>query len=217
MPGLTELPGWLWRKTSRRAKLAVAAVALLLLCMIPVLGADIRDSNRQRAADERRRSAAERAERIRHLRAEQRPHSSRSSSVDPLRAGARRRLAARAALLDDVERAVLADARRRVRAGALTGRVSRATCEPFPRTVNGVPHEKDLSKRGGRYACLAVTAEFKPGAASRDGGVIGHPYRVLLDFTTGRFTYCKTTGVTGPSREHPVTIPPACGGRPDAG
>jgi hypothetical protein len=114
-------------------------------------------------------------------------------------------VAARAVMMDDVAAAIEADARARVRRGALDGRIRRVECEPFPRTVDGVGAERDLSRRRGRYSCLAVTSEFT-------GGVIGHNYRVLADFETGRYAFCKIAGQSGPSRDQLVTTPRVCGG-----
>jgi len=106
-----------------------------------------------------------------------------------------------------------ADARRRVRSGELAGgAVDRAECERFPRTVGARPLAEDPSLRRARLQCVAVTAEFARGTASI-GGVIGHPYRAVVDFGTGRYAFCKTTGVTGPERDPLVRVPRACGGR----
>jgi hypothetical protein len=99
-----------------------------------------------------------------------------------------------------------------VRRGELDGPVRRAVCEPFPRTVNGIGADRDLSRRSGRYSCVAVTAGFGRGEASI-GGVIGHQYRTLVDFESGRYAFCKVSGQAGPSREQLVTTPRACGGR----
>ena len=216
MPGFTELPAWLWRKLGRGAKLALGATALLAAAAIAVLAPQIAETNRTRADDERRERAERRAERIRRLREEVRPRDGRSASIDPIDAAEAPRLAARVALLDDVKGTVRGDARRRLQDGELTGEAQRVTCERYPRTRGGTPPERDLGRATARYSCTAVTAEFRPGAATREGGVIGHPYRVLIDFRTGRFTFCKTTGVTGPERDQAVTVPVACGGRPAA-
>ena len=91
-------------------------------------------------------------------------------------------------------------------AGRLDGPIRRVACEPFPRTLEGVGADTDLSRRGGRYSCLAVTAEV-PG-----GTVIGHTYRARVGFETGRYAYCKVIGKPEPSREQLVTTPRACGG-----
>jgi hypothetical protein len=107
--------------------------------------------------------------------------------------------------MDDLATAIATDARARVRRGELDGRIRRVDCEPFPRTVDGRGADDDLSRRRGRYACLAVTSEFT-------GGLLGHQYRALVDFETGRYAYCKISGQSGPSRDQLVTTPRACGG-----
>ncbi|MBD0282024.1 MAG: hypothetical protein ICV69_07500, partial [Thermoleophilaceae bacterium] len=129
----------------------------------------------------------------------------------PAGAGPEQLLAARADVMDGLVAAILRDARRRVRLGALKGPILRARCEPFPRTVEGVGAERDLSRRRGRFSCVAVTAEIPRGEASV-GGVIGHQYRVLVDFETGRYAYCKVSGRPEPVPDPRVTTPRACGG-----
>jgi hypothetical protein len=212
MPGIGELPGWIWRRMGRVVRIALAAGLLLLVGLSVALAAGMRESNEERERAEQRERAAERAELIRRLKAEQRPRLGRSASVAPAGAGAQEQLAARAGVMDDLPAAILADARRRVRTGALDGPILRVDCEPFPRSVDGAGAERDLSRRRGRYSCVAVTAEFEATAESI-GGVIGHTYRALADFKSGRYAYCKVSGQAGPSREQLVTTPPACGGR----
>jgi hypothetical protein len=113
--------------------------------------------------------------------------------------------------MDELQASLLADARRRVRAGSLEGPILRAECEPFPRSVDAIGADSDLSRRQGRYSCLAVTAEFERTEQSI-GGVLGHQYRTLVDFETGRYAYCKISGQAGPSRDQLATTPSACGG-----
>jgi hypothetical protein len=146
----------------------------------------IDDARQQRAAAERRERDAAHELQTRALQAEQRPRFGRSAAATP------------AAALDDLAAAIAADARRRVRSGALDGPIRRVDCEPFPRGVTPGP-------RRGRYACLAVTSSF-------EGGAIGHPYRAMLDFTTGRYAFCKVTGRTDPTPDPEVTTPRVCGG-----
>jgi hypothetical protein len=212
LPGIPQLPAWLWRRMSRGARLAAAALVVAAIASGLAVLPGLLESKRERAAAEARERAQLRAERIRQLEAEQRPRFRRSESVAPAGAGAETRLAARARLLDELSRTVLADSRRRARQGELDGPVHRVVCEPFPRTVEGVGAETDLSRRSGRYSCVAVTAAFGRGEESASG-VIGHQYRVLVDFETGRYAYCKVSGQAGPSREQLVTTPRACGGR----
>jgi hypothetical protein len=46
------------------------------------------------------------------------------------------------------------------------------------------------------YDCIAVTSDL-PSGDSSPGGVIGHPYRAVIDFSTGRYTWCKVSGRPG--------------------
>jgi hypothetical protein len=212
LPNLGQLPGWLWRKMGRRSRIAVVLALLCALAGAVALAPGIRESKRKRLASERRERAEQRAELIRRLEAEQRPRSGRSSSVAPPGADAAEQLAARGRTLDELMNAILRDARRRVRVGELPSPpILTVECEPFPRTVTIVGADKDLSRRRGRYSCLAVTSKLRR-SESNPGLVTGHPYRALVDFGSGRYAYCKTSREPGPS-EHPlVTTPRACGG-----
>jgi hypothetical protein len=131
--------------------------------------------------------------------------------VAPAGAPAAERLAARARVMDELPAAILTDARRRVRAGALEGPIRRVTCEPFPRSVDAVGADRDLSRRTGRYSCVAVRAEIEQSERTV-GALIGHSYRARVDFESGRYAFCKVSGQAGPAREQLVTTPPACGG-----
>lgn len=183
---------------SRPARIAAGLAALAIVATAAAVVPGLRES--QREADERvsRERAQQRAELVRRLNAEQRPVTGRSTARDPAR------VASRARLVRDVTGAIVADARSRVERRELDGRIRRGACEPFPRTLGRAP-EEDLSRRRGRYSCIAVTAEFERGA-------IGHLYRARVDFATGRYAFCKIAGRPGPEREQLVRIPRTCGG-----
>ena len=68
-------------------------------------------------------------------------------------------------------------------AGELRGPIRRVECEPYPRSVGGRGAHRSLESRYGRYACLAITTEFG-GNQSSEASVIGHPYRLRIDFET---------------------------------
>jgi hypothetical protein len=205
LPGLAELPAWVWRRAGRSLRIAGAVVLLAAIAGAVALAPALRESERERTAAAQRERAERRAQLVRQLEAEQRPRRGRSGSIAPAAASPPRRLAARATLLGDLATAIEVDARARVRRGELDGRIRRVECGPYPRTVDGSGAERDLARRRGRYSCLAITSEFT-------GGVIGHQYRALVDFETGRYAYCKITGQSGPSRDQLVTTPRACGG-----
>jgi hypothetical protein len=211
LPDVTRLPGWIWQRLGRGGRIAGAVFLLALVAAGVAFLPSIQESKDDRARSEERARAQARADLARRLAAEQRPHFARSASVAPAAAAAEQRLAARAELMDDLEANVLADARKRVRAGSLDGPILRVECEPFPRSVDAVGADSDLTRREGRYSCLAVTAEFERTEQSI-GGVLGHQYRTLVDFESGRYAYCKISGQAGPSRDQLATTPRACGG-----
>ena len=205
LPGLTELPAWAWRRAGRGARIGAVLVLLAAIGFAAAMVPALRDSAREQADALQRERAEQRAELVRRLEAEQRPLRGRSRAVAPAGATARERLAARALLMDDLNATIEADARARVSRGELDGRIRRVECEPFPRNLDVAGAEQDLTRTRGRYWCLAITSEFT-------GGVIGHQYRALVGFETGRYAYCKVTGQSGPSRDQLVTTPRACGG-----
>ena len=211
LPDITRLPGWLWQRMGRGVRIALLLLVLALIAAGAALLPGIQESKDEQARSEAERRAAARAELERRLEREQRPRFERSAAVAPAGAGAQQQLAARAELMEELPAAVLADARARVRRGALDGPVLRVACEPFPRSVDATGADEDLSRRSGRYSCLAVTAEFERSEQSI-GGVLGHQYRALVDFESGRYAYCKVAGQAGPSRDQLATTPSACGG-----
>jgi hypothetical protein len=187
----------------------VAVALLLVLIGVGIaIAPGIRESKgeRERAEREERRQA--RIEREARIRREQRPRFVTASPASDVTE--RRRL------VDEAGDTVLEDARRRVAAGQLRGPIRSVDCEPFPRNVAGVGAEDTTGERFGRYSCLAVTAVFGRSEATI-GGLLGHPYRVRIDFDTGRYAYCKIAGrpAEGQLKRDPgPTVPRVCGGGP---
>jgi len=67
---------------------------------------------------------------------------------------------------------------------------------------------------GGRFSCLAVTAEARPSRGNR-GVKIGFPYRARADFAAGRAALCRALGQPGEgafARRSAAANPVACGG-----
>jgi hypothetical protein len=212
LPSLPELPRWVWRKIGRRGRFALVGCVVLLIAAaaaaVPILLAE----DERRTESDARAAAERRTELVRSLREEQRPRERRSASVAAPGAPDAEQLAARAAVMKELPAAILADARARASAGELKGPIRRVDCEPFPRPADGARGpEGDLAQRRGRYSCIAVTSEFGRTEESV-GGVLGHTYRALVDFRSGRYAFCKVSGQAGPSREQLVTTPRACGG-----
>jgi hypothetical protein len=207
LPGVAGLPKWIWAKLPRPARIAVALLPVAVVALALLLGPGIDESKDERAEAERQRLAQLDAERVQRLRVEQRPRFRRG-------APAGEDLAARASLVAALPVAVQADARRRVAAGTLKGPIRDVECEPFPRSVEGGGAHLDPAQTTGRYACLAITRSVAA-TESNEAAAIGHPYRALVHFDTGRYAFCKVSGRPGEGslgREIPVTVPAACGG-----
>jgi hypothetical protein len=215
LPGLADLPAWIWRRLRGPGKVAVVLLPFVVIGLVLALGPGIRDSKEERARSEEQRIERERAAREARLREEQRPRFA-AGAPSPESVAGRERLVETAAV------SVRADARKRAAAGELTGPIRGVECEPFPRTTSGIGAERDLSRRFGTYSCLAVTAQFGESTggevapyAQSEAGTVGHPYRVRIDFDTGRYAYCKIAGRAGEGglrAQQAVTVPRVCGG-----
>ena len=207
LPSVAALPGWIWRRLPRAAKVALALLALAAIGLVILLSPGIDESKDERRQAESERLSRLREQRVAKLREEQRPRVRRAEP-----AGAD--LAARAALLGTVRTAVERDARRRVAAGTLEGPIRRVSCERYPRSLDDPGAHLDPARSAGRYSCLAITADV-PGGEGSGGAAIGHPYRVRIDFASGRYAFCKVSGRPGEgSIDSPlVTVPRVCGGR----
>jgi hypothetical protein len=208
LPGIGGLPRWVWDKLPRAGRIALALLPFAIVALALLLGPGIDEAKDRRAAAERERLARLTAERAERIRAEQRPRFRRGVPAG-------RDLAARTALVAALPEAIRADARERVAAGALDGPIRGVRCEPYPRSVDGRGAHLDLSQPTGRYSCLAVTREVRA-TETNERAAIGHPYRVMVDFDTGRYAFCKVTGRPGEgslSREILVPVPEVCGGR----
>jgi hypothetical protein len=198
LPGFLSLPSFLYRKLGPRGRVAAKVGGGLLVVAVTVatvvLAPRIAESNRERKADERREAQAALAARIERIRAEQRPHRGHAGAG-----------ASRAAVVTELQAAILADARARSAAGKLDGpAASRVECEPLE---GGDPAAVRVA-----YDCIAVTSDL-PSGESLPGGVIGHPFRAIVDFSAGRFTWCKVSGRPGEgaiASQGLVTLPRAC-------
>jgi hypothetical protein len=206
LPGVAQLPAWIWRRLPPVGKVGVALLPVIAVGLVLALGPGIERGKDERAEAEAERIAQARAEHLERLRREQRPQFVRGEPAASV--GARERLVA------DAAASIQRDARGRVQSGTLSGPIRRVECEPYPRTVEPSGAERDLSRRAGRYACLAVTSEINP-TAEQEAGMIGHPYRLRIDFETGRYAFCKVSGRAGEGAIGGslfVPVAPACGG-----
>jgi type II secretory pathway pseudopilin PulG len=209
MPGIFDLPGWLWQRTPRPARVALVVAIVALIVVAIVIGPNIRESKQERErAEQQQRLDARRAREAR-IRREQRPRYANGPAASS-------GVPARRRLVEAASASVLADARRRAAAGQLSGPIEGVECEPFPRNVAQVGAEERTTQRFGRYYCLAVTAKFDE-TDSTSGGLLGHPYRARIDFDSGRYAFCKIAGRPAEGqlrRRLGVTVPAVCGGGP---
>jgi hypothetical protein len=207
LPGIAGLPAWIWRRLPTPAKVLLALLPFIAIGLVIALGPGIERSKEERARSEAQQIEHARAMRNERIRREQRPHFGQGEPAG-------RSLAARQRLLDEASVAVRADARARVAAGSLDGPIRGVQCERYPQTASGTGAEDHPSRRYGRYSCLAVTTEFGA-TATHEGGAIGHPYRMRVDFDSGRFALCKIAGRAGEggiTEREAVPVPRACGG-----
>jgi hypothetical protein len=216
LPGVIEIPGFLYRKLSprgRRAAQIIAAALVVALAAGIVFGLPaITTTKEERAAAERSAVAKRRAERQAQLQAEVRLLKGRGTPARGLEGAAA--ITARHALAGDLAAAVQHDAVARAQSGEFAQSVDRVECERFPRAVDGVDPADDLASRSGRYSCLAITADA-PEVSGNQASSIGYPYRALVDFPSGRFAYCKVSGRPGEGslvRKFRQNVPTACGG-----
>lgn len=198
LPGLLQIPSFLYRKLGRRGRIvALAACALLVVAAVAaaiVLVPRITETKKERADRERREAVAAAAERRRQVIAEQRPHRARSASDS------------RGTVLAELQAAILADARARAASGDLAGPAAKGVrCRP----LNGA----DPTSSRVAYDCIAITSVL-PSDENLPQGVIGHPFRAVADYSTGRFTWCKVSGRAGEGgftqKGLAVTLPRAC-------
>jgi hypothetical protein len=208
LPSIAELPKWIWGKLPRAGRIAVGLIPFVIVGLVLLLAPGIDEAKDERAQVERERLARLTAERAERIRLEQRPlfRSGPPAGDD---------IAARSELVAALPAAIQAEARRRVASGALDGPIRSVECEPYPRSVEGRGAHLDPDQQTGRYSCLAVTREVPP-TETNEGAVIGHPYRVLVHFDTGRYAFCKVSGRPGEGslrRDILVPVPEACGGR----
>ena len=199
LPDLSQLPAWVWLRLPRAGKVAVATAPVLGLALVLAFAPSIDRAKDERAHTEAQRQAQTSAERVRQVRAEQRPRfaAGAAASMNP---GARERL------LEAAGASILADARGRVDLP-----IRRVACEPFPRTTGA---HADPAARYGRYACLAVRFDV-PATVSTLAAAIGYPYRVRIDFESGRYGFCKVVGRPGEgmiATQPLVALSPSCGG-----
>jgi hypothetical protein len=217
LPSLLELPSFLIRKLSPQGRRVAAAAGALLLVLAVVAATVVVPSLRSDASDQRTRADHHAATVSADLKARYQREGRPVRGTGPALAGREgaEALKARRGLVAGLEGAVLADARERAGRGELHGTFAASTCYGYPKRVGALPPAEDVARATEVVECLAVNREVARDE-STSGSLIGQPYRALLDFTHGRFAFCKIVQQPGElsiQRDPVMKISPACGGR----
>jgi hypothetical protein len=180
------------RLSTRRARVTLAAGIVVLAAVIgggiALLTPGVNRGKAEQAAAARRTNAAAMAAVLRREAAEQRLHlATGRTRVAGAGAPPALRLRQRASLVTELEQAIGADARVRVRAGSLTGPVLYTRCSAYP--TGDVAPETVLSARIGAYQCLVVNVPVKNQTGTV--GVLGDPFWARIDFAASALAWCK--------------------------
>lgn len=185
-------------------RLILGILAALLVVGVPaalvISGAIGEEKTRKQVIERTELTARQAADRKRLIR-EQRPVRGRVRTAAGVSADA-----ASAQLVLGVERAVAAEAKRRVKSGELETpiRFARARCRELPERRPGF-----LSME-----CVAVTSEVTGGEGDKVGH-LGYPFLVLASLKDGRYAFCKTNPNPGEGASRFGTTPllsPDCSG-----
>jgi hypothetical protein len=212
---------WTPHRDAEVPPVPVRRIAVWTLVGVLVLGGAslvivpaVRDAKRRGEARDAGALAATRARQRRAIERVQRPHHGRAPRPrDLARAGDRRKLQLRSALLRTSEAAIMADARHRVATGAFRNQVRALECRKTPpgSDPRAPGAEADLHARVGAYDCIAVTA-FIPNGGDR--GALGYPFRLVVDYARFAYVWCKSTPVPGeqviPDPKSVVLLPRVC-------
>ena len=167
----------------RRIALGAAVVLVLAGGAAALIVPAIEEGKDERTAAERRKDAAFEAAKQRRLERESRPRFGHGDRPEgDLSPSAERR--ARRTLVRDLEHAITADARARVRRGNLDGPILETQCEINPPSQR--PLERDLSVRRMDYECLAVTSRDVEGRF-----LVGHSFGATVDYERFSFRWAK--------------------------
>jgi hypothetical protein len=187
--------------TSRRqlrGRWLAAAGGLLVLIALGVVGSVVafNDKDHREA-----REKASRAVVVARLRARitkiQAPHRGAAPDLKPAAdATDAQKLAARKALVTAVEHRITLDARARARAGELDGPIASAACGPILKSKQAIPDDRVLSKRIGRYDCVAIKRHVLLHAGQKVAE-LGFPFVAALNFDTYTYTWCRNTPAQG--------------------
>lgn len=190
------------------AALVVVAIAVAALVAPAIDDSKQRADARERAAEDARRDAA-----ARRAAQSQRPTSvSLAALRPPAGSSTGERLAARSAVVAEVEERITANAQARAAKGEFRRPSGPTSCEPAPGSQAA---ETDLAVRRGVFDCN-TTVRAIAATETNEGGSLTYPFRAVVDFATYRVAWCKTSPVPGeqivPDPRRVVELPRACRG-----
>jgi hypothetical protein len=207
LPGLLQLPRFVWRRLPRAARVALGVAALGAVVLTIVLWPSIQQSREEHARKDAAELARIRQAELEQTRREQRPRFARGAPAGT-------DLGARRQLLASAEASIQTDGNKRAAAGEFHGPILRVQCAGYPPATDRPSPDAVPSRRIGRYGCIAVTSDI-PATPGNRSGVLGQPYRMRIDFRSGRYAFCKVRGRPGElavKAETPVPVPRVCGG-----
>lgn len=185
----------------RRTWLIIAAAAALFALPTAFLLARAAD---RRTADRERLARAVDAERERLTRL-QAPRRGAARDLVPAPGASRdERLAARAALVRRVERAITSDARRRARDGEIRGPIPATSCGPLLKDPEAVPDHEVLARTVGRYDCVAIRRDVRN--TQRSVAKLGYAFVAALDFRRFTYVWCRNTPPQGEAGKVLVSV-----------
>jgi hypothetical protein len=188
-PRDAHVPPVPWRTIGIWTPIVLVALGVAAAIFVPQLD----EAKSQRAAEQRRQLETRAAARRERVRAEQ-----------VARVGRVRPDLARGQVMADVERVIGVDARER-----FNPRARSATCEPAP--------GQDEGGRRVAYDCVSAIRDIV-GAGDQEGarGVLGIPFRAVVDWDRHAYAFCKVNPPPGeqviPDPRDIVQLPRACRG-----
>ena len=173
----------------RRALLAAGLAGVVVVAVLAVVLLTEAADRRERDRADRERTRAALTARLKRIQA---PHRGAARQLKaPAGAGRDAVLRARRALVGTVEARITEDALARARAGELDGPISHTECGPILRSRDAIPDDRVLSKRLGRYDCVAVKSDVRQ--HGRSVGRLGHPFVATLNFDDFTYVWCRNT------------------------
>jgi hypothetical protein len=152
--------------------------------------------NHRDARERRQTAVAVKAERARLARL-QTPHDGAATQLKPPTGASQSELLkARAALVRAAEASITRDARARAERGEIEGPIADTECGPLLKAKDAVPDDRVLSKRIGRYDCVAVKRDIQL-ETGRSVGRLGYAFVTALNFDTYTYVWCRNTPAQG--------------------